>query len=85
MRSPSQQDLAAGDAAGRLDQADDGGAGHRLAGAGLADDAEHLARRDVERDVVDRDQRAAPRRELDAQVVGRRGRRSVLVISAASG
>ena len=48
-----------------------GGAGDRLAGAGFADDAEHLARRDVERDVVDRRQHAAARRKLDRAGFGR--------------
>ncbi len=51
MRSPFKQDLAAGDAAGRLQQADDGGAGQRLAGAGFAHDAEDLTGGDVEGDV----------------------------------
>ena len=39
-----EADLAFGDAAGRIDQADDRRAGQRLARAGFADDAEHLAR-----------------------------------------
>jgi hypothetical protein len=64
----AEQDLAAGDAPRRLEQADDGRAGERLAGARFADHAQDLARRDVERDVVQRQQRAAPRGELDAQV-----------------
>ena len=63
-----EPDLAAGDAPGRVEQADDRRAGERLAGTRLADDAEHLAGRDRERDVVERQQRAAARRELDAQV-----------------
>ena len=63
-----EQHFAAGDAAGRLEQADHRHAGERLAGAGLADHAEHLAGCDRERDIVDGDQRAAPRRELHAQV-----------------
>ena len=64
----AQQHLAARDAAGRLDQADHRGAGDRLAGAGLADHAEHFAGRDVERDVVDRREDAAAGRELDLEV-----------------
>ena len=60
--------LAAGNASGRLDQPDDGGAGHRLAGPGFADHAQHLARRYVEREVVDGDEARPPRRELDAQI-----------------
>ena len=63
-----EQDLAAGDAARRLEQADDRRAGERLARTRLADHAEDLARRDRERDVLQRQQRAAARRELDAQV-----------------
>ena len=47
----------------RFEQADDGRAGERLAGARLADHAQHLARRDVEGDAVQRHQRAAARRE----------------------
>ena len=62
MRSPAKPDLAAGDAAGRLDQPDDGGAGEGLAGAGFADHAQHLAAGDVEGDAVERPQRAAARR-----------------------
>jgi hypothetical protein len=60
--------LSAGDAPRRLEQADDGCAGERLAGTRLADDAEDFAGLNRERDVVQREQRAAPRRELDAQV-----------------
>src|SRR5690606_37456539 len=63
-----QMDLAAGDVAGRLDQADDGGAGHRLAGAGLADHAEDFARHDVEGNVVHRREQPPPQRELDHEV-----------------
>ena len=55
MRRPSSRISPAGDAARRLEQADDRHAGERLAGARFADHAEHLARRDRERDVVDRD------------------------------
>ncbi len=66
---PLQQDLAAGDAARRLQQADDRGAGERLAGARFAHHAEDLARCDLERDVVQRAQRAAPAREFDDEVL----------------
>jgi hypothetical protein len=38
-----KQDLAAADPSGRLDQAHDRESGHRLARAGFADEAEHLA------------------------------------------
>jgi hypothetical protein len=67
MRSPTAG-LAAGDAAGRIDQADDGRAGHRLAGAGFADHAQHLALGDVEGDASMRAQRAAPGGEFDARL-----------------
>jgi hypothetical protein len=60
--------LASRDAAGRLEQADHGGAGHRLARPRFADHAEHFTWLDRERDVVDGDERAPARRELDAQV-----------------
>src|SRR5471032_126242 len=72
-----EPDLARGDAAGRLEQADDGVAGQRLARARLAHHAQHLARRDVERYVVDGHQRAAPRREFDAKVLHLEQRRVV--------
>ena len=75
MRRPAEADLAAGDAARRIDEADDRRAGQRLSGARLADDAQHLARRDLERDVVDRAQRAVARRKLDAQARDREQRR----------
>ena len=68
MRAAVEADLAAGDAPGRIEQADDRRAGQRLAGARLADDAEDLARRDRERDVVERDQGAAARGELDPEM-----------------
>ena len=60
--------LAAGDPPRRIDEPDHRRAGDRLAGARFADDAQHLAGRDVERDAVDRLEHAAPRHELDAQV-----------------
>ena len=63
-----QIDLAAGDAAGRIDQPDDGKAGDRFAGAGLADHAEHFALGDVEGDAVDRAQRAAAGEEFHLEV-----------------
>ena len=63
----AQQDLAGGHAPGRLQQADDGRAGQRLAGAGFADHAQDLARLDREGHVVQRSVRAA-RGELHAQV-----------------
>ncbi len=72
-----EPDLAGGDAARRLEQADDGIAGQRLAGARFAHHAQDLAGRDVERHVVDREQRAAPRREFDAQVLDLEQRRIV--------
>ena len=75
-----QIDLAAGDAAGRIDQPDDGKAGDRLAGAGFADDAEHLALGDVEGDAVDGAQRAAPGDEFDLEVT--HGENGLTVIAA---
>ncbi len=64
-----QQDLAAGHAPGRLQQADDGRAGERLAGARLAHHAQDLARCNGEGNVVQRAQRAAPAGEFDDQVL----------------
>src|SRR6185437_838488 len=62
-----EQHAPAGDAAGRLEQADDGGTRERLAGTTLADHAEHLTRLDTERNTVECPQHAAPRRELNGQ------------------
>src|SRR5437660_12846516 len=46
--------LAGGDAPGRLEQADDGEPGDRLARAGFADHAQHFAGPNGERDAVER-------------------------------
>ena len=50
MSAPSRRTVPAG----RVEQARDAVADRRLAAAGLADEAEHLAGRDRERDAVDR-------------------------------
>ena len=63
-----QIDLAAGDAAGRIDQPDHREAGDGFAGAGFADHAQHLALGDVERHAVDRAQRAAAGDEFDPRL-----------------
>ena len=63
-----QIDLAAGDAAGRIDQADDGEPGDGFAGAGFADHAQHLALGDVEGNAVDGAQHAAAGDELDLEI-----------------
>src|SRR6185312_7023274 len=63
-----QPDLAAGNPAGRIDQPDHGEPRDRLAGAGLADDAQHLALGDVEGDAIDGAQRMAAGSELDPKV-----------------
>src|SRR5437016_2495886 len=60
--------LAGGDAPRRLEQADDREPGDRLARAGLADDAEDFARCNGKRDVIQRGERAAPRRKFDFEV-----------------
>src|SRR5258706_3187709 len=62
-----QPDLAARDASGRLEQADDREAGDRFAGAGLSDYAEDLARGNGEAHAVERGQRAAARRKFHLQ------------------
>src|SRR6266513_2645980 len=64
-----EPDLARGEAPRGLEQPHDGEAGERLAGARLSHHAEHFAARHGERHVIDRDQRAAPRAELDPQVL----------------
>src|SRR5919112_778631 len=56
------------DPTGRVDQAEDRQAGDRLARARLADEPEHRAPRDVERDAVDRLDLALARRERDRKV-----------------
>ena len=63
-----QPDFAAGDPAGRLQQADDGRAGERLASARLAHHAQDLAGCDVERHIVQRQQGAAAGRKFHPQV-----------------
>ena len=69
-----EPDFAAGDPAWRVKKADDGEAGQRLAGAGFADDPENLARRNVERDAVERDERPLSRCEFDAEIANREQR-----------
>ena len=65
----AEQDLAAGDAPGRIgDQSHDRQARHRLAGAGLADHRQRLARVERERDVLDRSDEAGLGRELRVQM-----------------
>ncbi len=66
---PVEQDTPAGDVPRRLEEADDRGAGQRLAGARFADDAQHLALGDIEADAVDRRHGAAPCREGDAEIL----------------
>ncbi len=63
-----QIDLAAGDAAGRIDQADHGKPGDGFSGAGFADHAQHVALGDVERNAVDGVQHAAAGGEFHLQV-----------------
>src|SRR6185437_5847879 len=61
-------DFAAGDPAGRIDQADHREARDRFAGAGFADHAQHLALGDVEGNAVDRVQHAAASGEFHLEV-----------------
>ena len=49
MRSPSSRISPPRDMAGRIEKPDDGEPGERFSGPGFADDAENLARRDIER------------------------------------
>ena len=62
-----QQDLPADDPPRGSQKTADRRPRHRLAGPRFADDAQHLARGDLEGDVVERDQRAVPGRELGAR------------------
>ena len=67
-------DFAARDPARRIEKADDGEAGQRLAGARFADDPENFARRDVERDAVERGERPLSRGEFDPEIANRKQR-----------
>src|SRR6202044_1349155 len=69
-----ERDLAAGDSARRIEKADDGEAGQRFAGPRFADDAENLARRDVERDAVERRERPLAGGEFDPEIANRKQR-----------
>ena len=61
---PRSRMLPADDASRRVDQAEDGEAGHRLAAARLADQAEHFARLHREAHAVDRLGHAGAREEM---------------------
>ena len=63
-----QQNFSAGDAPGRLQQADDGRAGQRLAGTRFTHHAQNFTRCDVKGNAVQRPQRAVPAGKLDNQV-----------------
>ena len=65
---PAKQDLAAGDASGRIQKPRRGKAGDRFARAALADEAEHLALAERQRDATYRLDKATPCREGDVQV-----------------
>ena len=62
-----EQDRAVDDPSRRIDQAHDRIAGHRFAGARLADEPHHFALAHDERYVVDRLHHAGPREEMRAQ------------------
>src|SRR5271166_3292843 len=51
-----EPDFAARDVARRIEKSDDGAPGERFSGAGFPDDTKDFARRDIERDPVERDQ-----------------------------
>src|SRR5205814_6274638 len=65
----AKPDFPRTDPSGRIDQADDGRAGERLARPGFADDAEHFARRNRQRYAIYRNQRSLTRWKLDAQIL----------------
>jgi hypothetical protein len=64
----AQLHAAPGDPRRRVEKADDGGAGHRLAGPRFAHHAEDLARGDVPADTIDGAQDAAPGGDFHGQV-----------------
>ena len=63
-----QIDLAAADAAGRIDQADHGEASDGFPGAGFADHAAHFALGDVERNAVDGAERVVAGDEFHPEI-----------------
>jgi len=80
-----QHDLARGHPAGRLQQADDGRAGERLARPRFAHHAQNLARGNVKRHIVQRAQHAAPRGEFHHQVLNLQQGHAVGALSADGG
>src|SRR6185437_12377260 len=62
-----ERNFAAGDPAGRVEKANDGEPGQRLAGARFADHAQNLASPDVERDPVECSERPLSGREFDSE------------------
>ena len=64
----AQHDLAADDAAGPFDDAQDGPRGHAFAAARFADDAQRLAREQIERGAVHRAHHAFVGEEMRLQV-----------------
>ena len=79
-----EHDAAGDDPARRIDEAHQRVAGHRLARAGFADQAQHLAAADGERHVVDRLDHAGLGEEMRAQALRRRGRAAAIVASRSS-
>ena len=69
-----EADLAADDSAGRVDQPEQRKAGHRLARARLADQAQHLTLGDREVDSVDRLDHAGLGEEVGLEVLDPQGR-----------
>ena len=63
-----QQNFSTDDASGGFQQADDGRAGQRLAGARLTHHAQNFTRCNVKGNTVQRPQRAVPAGKLDNQV-----------------
>jgi len=64
----AEQDPAADDAAGRLDDLQDGLHGHALAATALADDPDDLAWMDVEAHPVDRADEPFVQREVNPEI-----------------
>ena len=66
-----EHDRAGGDPSRRVDEAEDGKPGDRFAGAGFADEPQHLAAVEVEGDAVDGGQHALAGPERDDEIADR--------------
>jgi len=65
---PPQKNLTLTDASGRLEQTNDGGAGQRLTGTGLAHQAKNFPRFNAEADLIQGLEHRTSLRKLDTEV-----------------